>query len=253
MNAPNPERTHGRRLGRRSPWVLVAACVGLTAPAASDAQTPESQCPPRSYTVEMAEEWLVHVADQRGLVAVSGVMGSRILGSNCPVLIEMTDPNEVAEHFIEFAAELGNTLVLQGVLQGIVVALRMNRDRLGIHVPLQSLTSIVETRRSPMVQGSGLWTLRQLRDFPEVHAYLLAQGRAEVGPPGYPDLPAAIFDRVYGTLDLDDPFRLALESDVSAIRHPAARCLMERTLEARTHPPTSPFHERHCPAWREGG
>lgn len=256
MKASKPKRSGGRRLRSPAPWVLIAGCIGLGSPSLGAAQTPDSQCPPRSYTVEMAEEWLVRTAEREpvhGQVPISGIMGGRLLGTSCPVLIEMRDPNEVAAHFIEFAAESGNPVILRGVLWGTVAAIRVHSARLGLEVPLASLVSVLETRRSPVIQGTALGTLRSLLDFPEVHAYLLEQGRAEVGPPGYPDLPAAVFARVYGSLDLDDPFRLALESDVSAIRHPAARCLMERTLEERANPPTSPFDQRRCPEWREGG
>lgn len=197
------------------------------------AASQEPPCFRPQFTVEAFKEHLLERGRAEDWMAVSGLVGSALEPPAPPAcrvrLPQDADLQAVMEDLVRFVADQGVPALNRGFFMAIGRMIRVDDEgEEQRELPMDAMAYAVEEGRTEQGRGHALYTLWQLADAPQVTAYLLSRARAPRGPPAWPELPWEIVRRVYfGPSERDAALRAALESDLSRIRNPRARCVVE--------------------------
>jgi hypothetical protein len=211
-----------------------------------------SGCPVPTADLEWLKQRLLTLASQNDPNSIAGLLRRAVTPGAppaCPVLTVDDDLDFALAELIEFTVEVGNPVLELGVFRGVRGAVLMQpaEGRAPRPIPLAALAAAVEHGRTEHGRGHALWTLFRLAEHDEARGYLLAQARAEGGPPAWPDLPADLVDQLYLTqFEQHADVRAELEREPSLIRDRVARCLVENRDMPRRAGPFQPTLLSHC-------
>lgn len=208
----------------------------------------QEACPPPSWDLETLKERMLTLAtrdqesDIASLLSIAVAPGTH--PPACPLLTAEHDLGEALDELIRFAAAHTSGPLQRGIFGGVAEALRVHRsERAAPEIPLTAMALAMEQGNTPHGRGLALWHLLRLAEDGAVQAYLLRQARAPEGPPAWPDLPQAIVDQAYfSASERNAGLRAALEADLSLVRNPTARCLVNARGGRRHFAPS----ERGC-------
>jgi hypothetical protein len=222
------------------PFVFPVAwlCLAFAAPSPTSAQTQD--CPPGQFGPAELEGRIVEIVRQEGPSDRITVFVSRSLARRpipgCTFLREDVDRQEAMAQLIRFAVQQDDPILEAFVLAGVREALSHPGTAM-LEVPLGALAEAVEDAGS-WVAAANLFLLA---DDPAVGGYLLRWARAESGPPAIPTWPEEVVSRLIRLpTPTSEPLRAALFSDLSLIRNPRARCLVENRDRHDHLPPVCP-------------